>query len=152
MITKKILLLCFVCLCLVMAKAQDSAQVAQRFTELLSICKNVDFADSNTQQLGTFYKAAPYIVYQGDDARRKWKDVANYRNAKEKEQVDNICFRINGSINQSSGYTITGYETHTESEGVWHILLVKYVRRGIEKKAAFGFLRLKNGFALGDID
>ena len=51
------------------AKA-DSTAIAITLKSLLSICKNVDFGDPKTTELGTFYKAAPYIVYRGDDKKR----------------------------------------------------------------------------------
>ncbi len=134
------------------SKAQDSAKVAKTFTELLSICKNVDWSDSNTSKLGTFYKAASYIIYQGDNNSRKWKDVANYKNQQEKTQVDNICFRINGSLNQATEYKIVSYLTQKESEGTWHVLLITYTRKGKEGKAAYAFLKIGDKYALGDID
>jgi hypothetical protein len=138
--------------CFFKSEAQDSAKVAQAFTALVSICKNVDFSDPKVQESGTFYKAAPYIVYRGDDVKRKWKDVANYHNAKEKEQVDNICFKINSSVNQDSSYKIAGYLVQKESEGTWHLLMISYMKKGREKHAVFAFLKIGNRYALGDID
>lgn len=35
--------------------------------------------------MGTFYKAARYIIYRGDDKNRNWKDFANYNKADEKK-------------------------------------------------------------------
>lgn len=133
-------------------RANDSAQVAKTLKELLIICRTVDFADPNTTSLGTFYKAAPYIIYRGDDKKRAWKDFANYQTPEEKEGVDNICFRINSTINKDTSFIITGYETQTESEGVWHILFIAYMKKGEKKKIAFAFLFVKNRFGLGDID
>lgn len=133
-------------------KTADSTAVAKTFTELLTICKKIDWADPKTTELGTFYKAAPYIIYRGDDKKRAWKDFANYSNATEKEGVNNVCFRINGGVNQDTAYKITKYQTETESEGTWHILTVNYIRKGVSKQAAFAFLKIKNKFGLGDID
>jgi hypothetical protein len=134
------------------AKAQDSAKVADSFKELLLICKNVDFGDPKVQELGLFYKAAPFIVYQGDDEKRKWKTPANYNNSKEKEQVNNICYKINETVNQDSSYQIIKYLTQNESEGKWHVLLINYVRKGKERKAVYAFLKIDDKFLLGDID
>jgi hypothetical protein len=134
------------------AKAQDSTRVASTLKQLLSTCRNVNFADSNTQKLGRFYKAAPYIVYQGDDEKRRWKDIANYKNADEKEQVDQVCLKINSSVNQDTAYKIVKYVTNTESEGKWYVLHVNYIKNGKERHAAFAFLKVKGRFALGDID
>jgi len=138
------------------AKAQsiqtDSVAVAAAFKELLSICKNVDFGDPETQTLGIFYKAAPYIVYRGADKKRAWKTSANYSNAEEKKGVDEVCLRINETVNRNKDYQITKYITEKESEGTWHVLMISYKKNGVEKKAAFAFLKIHNRFALGDID
>jgi hypothetical protein len=130
----------------------DSLKVVQTFTELITICKNVDFTDPKTVEVGMFYKAAPYIVYRGEDEARKWKDIANYMNPAEKKGVDEVCERINQSVNQDNNYNILQYFTESESEGTWHILMVSYIKKGSEKKAAFAFLKIGDRFALGDID
>ena len=138
------------------AKAQntnnDSSAVASTFKALLAVCKNVDFGDPKTTSQGTFYKAAPYIVYRGSDKERAWKVFTNYSNAEEKKGVDEICTRINGSVNQDDNYKIIRYATEKESEGLWHVLIISYMKKGVEKKAAFAFLKIGKHFGLGDID
>jgi hypothetical protein len=138
------------------AKAQhtktDSTKAATTLKSLLSICKNVDFADPETTKSGMFYKAAPYIIYRGSDEKRAWKDFANYSIAEEKIGVDAVCTRINESVNRDSSYKIVKYITKKESEGRWHVLMISYIRNGTEKKAAFAFLKIGSRFALGDID
>ncbi|CAN5478443.1 hypothetical protein BH09BAC6_BH09BAC6_16580 [soil metagenome] len=131
----------------------DSVQVAKTLHELLLICRSVDFADPKVKQLGSFYKAAPYIVYRGDDKPRAWKVMSDYTKDYDKKGVDDVCERINRTANQdSSGYKIINYFTEKESEGIWHVLTVSYKRKGVEKIAAFAFLRIGNRFGLGDID
>ncbi|MBL0201373.1 MAG: hypothetical protein IPP81_14930 [Chitinophagaceae bacterium] len=131
----------------------DSARVAKTLHELLRICRTVNFADPNVTKLGTFYKAAPYIVYRGEDKSRAWKVMSDYTNAYEKKGVDDVCERINRTANlDSSGYKIIHYRTEKESEGTWHVLMVSYKKKGIEKSAAFAFLKIGNKFGLGDID
>ena len=139
------------------AKAQtnktDSTQLAKTLHELLLICRSVNFADPKVTKLGTFYNAAPYIVYRGDDKKRAWKVIADYTNEYEKKGVDDICERINRTANQdSSGYKIIKYFTEKESEGTWHVLMVSYKKKGVEKTAAYAFLKIGNKFVLGDID
>ncbi len=93
------------------AKA-DSAQVAKTLHDLLLICRAVDFTDPQVTKLSTFYKAAPYIVYRGDDKSRAWKVMSDYKNEYEKRGVDDIRERINRTANQdSSGYKIIKYLT-----------------------------------------
>lgn len=131
----------------------DSVQVAKTLHELLLICRTVDFADPKVKKLGTFYKAAPYIVYRGDDKNRAWKTMSDYTNEYEKKGVDDVCERINRTANlDSNGYKITKYFTEKESEGIWHVLTVSYKKKGVEKTAAFAFLRIGARFGLGDID
>lgn len=133
-------------------KKADSAAAATTLKSLLSVCKNVDFADPNTTKLGTFYKAAPYIIYQGDDKKRAWKVFANYSNAEDKKGVDEVCTRINETVNRDSSYQIVKYFTEKESEGIWHVLMVSYKKNGSEKKVSFAFLKIGKRFGLGDID
>jgi hypothetical protein len=131
----------------------DSALVAKTLHELLLICRSVDFKDPQVTKLGSFYKAAQYIVYRGDDKKRAWKVMSDYTNEYEKKGVDDICERINRTANQdSSGYKIIKYFTEKESEGTWHVLMVLYKKKGVEKTAAYAFLKIGNRFGLGDID
>lgn len=99
-----------------------------------------------------FYKAAPYIIYRGTDETRKWKTFADYTKAEDKTGVDNICLRLNGSINMDTAWKIVSYRTEKESEGVWHALTISYVRKGVPKQAVVAFLKVNNRFGLGDID
>jgi len=131
----------------------DSTKAATTLSKLLSVCKNIDFTDPKTQSLGTFYKAAPYIIYRGEkDKARRWKDFAKYNNEEEKKGVDEICLKINGGVNQDPNWKIIKYSTEKESEGTWHVLIVSYVRKGVAKQTAFAFLKIKSQFGLGDID
>ncbi|MEO6252643.1 MAG: hypothetical protein ABIO79_05025 [Ferruginibacter sp.] len=131
----------------------DSLELAKTLHNLLRICRSIDFGDPKVVELGYFYKAAPYIVYQGDDKARSWKVFADYTKADEKKGVDEVCERLNQTANQdSAGYRIIEYFTEKESEGTWHVLLVRYKRKAVEKTTAYAFLKIGNKFGLGDID
>ncbi len=133
-------------------RTADSTATANTLNALLTVCKNVDFADPQTTSKGMFYKAAQYIVYRGADKKRAWKTFANYSKAADKRAVDEVCIRINETINRDSSYRIVQYLSQKESEGTWHILIVRYQQKGEEKEAAFAFLKIGKRFALGDID
>jgi len=130
----------------------DSTAVVKVMTQLLAECKNVNFGDPKTNSLGFFYKAAPYIVYRGKDQKRKWKELCNYNNAEDKKGVDEICYKINETVNRDSNYKIVRYSTKKESEGLWHVLFVSYKKKGVEKHAIYAFLKIGDRFGLGDID
>ena len=156
MTTKYFLLFITACTSVFFVEAQnkkiDSGNVAATFKSLRLICRNVDFADPKTSQLGMFYKAAPFIIYRGNDKKREWKDFANYNNAEEKKGVDAVCTKVNETVNRDSTYKIEKYFTENESEGTWHVLIVSYKKKGIDKRSAFAFLKIGNRFGLGDID
>lgn len=130
----------------------DSLNAAKTLKEIFTICRSVNFADPKVIELGLFYKAAPYIIYRGADKNREWKDFANYKNPDERKGVDDICLRINGTVNRDINYKILKYFTEKESEGTWHVLLVSYDKKGVTKKAVFAFLKIGDRFGLGDID
>ena len=132
--------------------AADSLQLVSVLKELVTLCRNVDFSDPKTTQLGTFYKVAPMIVYRGEDMSRKWKDIADYNKAEDKKGVDEICYKINSTINQDTAYKIISYQVQKESEGVWNALQIRYLRKGTYKKILFAFLNVKGKWVLGDID
>ena len=128
-------------------KTADSLAVVNTLKSLLAASKN-EMPDPNNR----FYKAAAFIVYRGDDKARAWKTFANYKNAEEKKSVDEVCTEVNQTINQDANYRITKYSTEKESEGVWHVLSVTYLKNGAAKNANFAFLKIGNRFGLGDID
>ncbi len=130
----------------------DSATVAQTLHSLATICQTLNFADPQVQQQGTFYKAAPYVVYRGQDSKRKWKTFCNYKKPADRAGVDNVCERINQTINQDTAWHILQYSTQKESEGKWHVLEVEYTRKGNRQHAIFAFLKIGNRFGIGDID
>ena len=132
--------------------AVDSLNVANTLKELFTICRTVDFSDPKVIELGLFYKAAPYIMYHGTDSSRAWKSCANYKNVDERKEVDDICLRINGTVNRDRDFRITRYFTQKEEEGTWYLLLVAYDKKGVTKTAVFAFLKIGDRFALGDID
>lgn len=155
---KKIYCLLLLVGCGMATKAQnsrgaDSTAIAKVLETLAGIAKNINFSDPKVQSQGFFYKAAPYVIYRGEDAKRKWKAFCNYRLKEDKKGVDDVCERFNRTINQPGGYTIIQYFTETESEGTWHGLEVSYTnQKGKPRKAVFAFLKIGKRFGLGDID
>ena len=135
-----------------MQAQEDSSGVANTLKTLAALCKNVDFSDPKTISSGTFYKAAPYILYRGEDKSRAWKDFADYSNPEEKKGVDEVCIKINRTINKDSAYRVVRFFREKESEGLWLVLEIAYARNGTEKKALFAFLYVKGRYGLGDID
>jgi len=127
----------------------DKAAVRETVKNLIAAC-SVDWLDDKVTELGMFYKAAQYIVYRGEDESRKWKDFANYEDEKEKQYVDDVCYRINTIIG-GGDIEFGKFSTEDESEGTWYVQEVKY-GQDFQKTAIFAFLKIGDRFALGDID
>jgi len=141
---------------LTFAKAQnkkaDSLMIVKTLKTILAACKDENTNDPKLKTEGRFYKAAPYIVYRGNDKKRAWKDFVNYADKDEKDETDGICKRISRTIATDDNYKIIKYFTEKESEGVWNVLVVSCKVDGAEKKLAMAFLKIGNKFGLGDID
>lgn len=133
-------------------KKEDSIKVVNTLLYILQNTAYVNFSDSNVHKFGTFYKVAPYIVYQGKNLNRKWKDSCNYLLDEDKLGVDEICFKLNRTINKADTFIIEKYSTEKESEGVWHVLTISFNLKGRNKIMQFAFLKPRNTFLLGDID
>ncbi len=120
--------------------AKDEA-VKQAALKLFEHCKN-----------GENEQAAAYIIYRGKDVDRKWKSVYRYDVEEEKKPVDEICADIKQMLSASSSYEFKQFETETESEGEWCVWEVEFQMASGADKAYFAFLRIRDSYALGDID
>lgn len=96
--------------------------------------------------------AAKWIVYRGDDATRKWKDLVNYANPPEHSLVASVCSKIDKAYGPAKSFEVVGYEEDTESEGTWHTIEALFLHDGKKKECSFSFLKIKDQYALGDID
>jgi hypothetical protein len=125
-------------------KNTDSANAVIMLKKILLICK-----DSSAIAK---VKAAPYIVYKGNDEKRAWKSICNYNNPEDKKRVDEMYTRIKKSTSLDSNYKIIHYLTEKESEGVWYILVTELKKNGELQHVAYAFLKLDNHLYLGDIE
>jgi hypothetical protein len=128
-------------------KTADSLAVVKTLRSLLVAAKN-----ENPNPNVRFLKAAPFIVYRGDDKAHAWRTFVNYKNAMDRKAVDETCMEINETVNKDPNYKITKYSTEKESEGIWHLLSISYLKNGATKNVNFAFLKIGNRFGLGDID
>lgn len=116
---------------------QERAESAlQRLTE----------ACANPQ--GDYSGAEGLVLYTGSDADRKYQDFAS-ADGQERQMLNSTCYRVTTLMRGGDGYTVTGYETETESEGAWHVLGVEF---GSGQSAQLAFLEVDGQMGLGDID
>ena len=115
--------------------------VETRLTRLFDLCKSSKWED-----------AAAFFVYRGEDKTREWKDTLRGDDPAEKGAIREICRRITGYLDESSGYSFDGVRVERESEGEWHALEVSFQQGEKKKKVIFAFLLIKGQYAIGDID
>lgn len=118
-----------------------SEAVRQRIEELFVLC-----------DAGHLEEAAGYVVYRGQDSTKKWKTVCDASSEECKTAVLGVCNRIGAYLDASESYSFEGYETGEESEGVWHVWEVVFVKGDDRQTAHFAFLMVEGVYALGDID
>jgi len=116
---------------------QERAESA--FERLTEACAN---------QQGDYSGAEGLVLYTGSDADRKYKDFASAE-GQERQMLNSACYQISSMMRGGDGYTVTGYETETESEGAWHVLEVSF---DSGESAQVAFLDVDGRMGLGDID
>lgn len=94
---------------------------------------------------------APYIVYRGNDNKRKWKDTYSSKNSEELERVQNMCHRIQ-ELQKYDDYEFSEFLTQEESEGKWYVWKLTFNTTETPKVSYFAFLNINGGYAIGDID
>ena len=134
------------------AQNKDSVEVVKTTKEIFKMTQSIDWLDDNVIDLGMFYKLGPYMVYRGSDKTREWKDTCNYRNKLEQRYVDDVCYRINSTVNQGAEPKFGNFNTKTESEGKWYTIEVKFFYKGQQRTTIFAYLKIYDRFVLGDID
>jgi len=97
-------------------------------------------------------KAAAYIVYRGSDEKGAWKRTCNYADPDERDQVEGVCAGIKGYLHKGGNPEFLEFTTETESEGQWLVWKVRFILPDETPEAYFAFLRVGEGYALGDID
>jgi hypothetical protein len=118
-----------------------SEAVRQRIEELFVLCNG-----------GSFEQAAGYIVYRGEDTHKKWKTVVDYSTDEGKKATHGVCNRVNAYLSASESYSFETFESEEESEGIWYVWEVVFVKGSDREVAYFAFLLVEGVHALGDID
>ena len=88
------------------APATKEAAIQARVNELFELCK-----------AGRNAEAARLIMYRGLDPNRKGKDVANYEESNEKDDVDRRCEDIKARLAASERYDFGNFQTYSKSDG-----------------------------------
>lgn len=93
-----------------------------------------------------------YFVYRGEDEGRKWNDFYNPGNREEKTMLEKEWARLEMMFTGTTGYKVKKFYTESESEGVWNILVVTFEGTGSDEESTFAMLKIKDAYAIGDID
>ena len=126
----------------VFAQSDDREIVKDRLLELFDLSLESNYSE-----------AASYCVYRGSDKSREWKDVCNYEDEEDIKEVKGICNRIKEYLDESIEYNFGEFSTESESEGVWNVWEVIFIKENYGSyKMYFCFLEINGKYAIGDID
>ncbi len=115
---------------------QEQQETRARLKTLFATCRKKNHRE-----------AASFIVYRGDDEKRKWKDALRPAIADELKNAEQLCEEVRG-YHALGAPRFDKYEEQLESEGRWQIWHVQFG----EKKTGFAFLRVGAVLLLGDVD
>lgn len=96
-------------------------------------------------------KLAEYILYRGKDETRNWKDIADYNDPFEKQQVQAAANIIFNHVDGAE-YKFGKYETEEESEGEWNVIHVTFTKNEKENTVIFSMLLVNGAFRLGELN
>lgn len=120
----------------------EAEKLKKVIDKILNLCRN----ESDKQLAG-------FICYRLDDPARKWKDAYDPAQPEELAQVRKLRREIQENYLVYKNYKFIKYLESEESEGKWQVWQIKFYDSAEESKEAyFAFLKIKEGFILGDID
>lgn len=124
------------------APATKEAAVQARINELFELCK----AGKNAE-------AARLIMYRGLDPKRKGKDVANYADSNEKDDVDRRCGDIKERLAESEKYDFGNFQIESKSDGGEVAATeVRFHRGYVAVAEKFAFSLVNGNYFLVDAD
>jgi TonB family protein len=124
------------------APATKEAAVQARINELFELCR-----------AGRNAEAAKLIMYRGLDPNRKGKDVANYEDSNEKDDVDRRCEDIKARLAASERYDFGNFQIHSKSDGSEVATSdVRFHRGFVAVAEKFSFSLVNGNYFLVDAD
>lgn len=129
-----------------LANSADVQQATQdSFKNMVSACQNKDYS-----------KAAGFMLYKGEDPKRRNKDIAAYKTDEEKEAIPANCEVILEALNKDGTYEFKEFKTEKDPSGKnpdIHIILIDAKTKPKELRyTVFGFAKVKESLVLVDMD
>ncbi|MBN2570893.1 MAG: hypothetical protein JXA68_02085 [Ignavibacteriales bacterium] len=110
------------------------------------VTKFLDYCD-----IKDYESAGKYLLYNGENANRKYKEIFNYSNTDEKKEVERICKKVNAMLIISDSYT-NGSITQETKEGItWQVLEVFFKSGEQVLRQTFYILEIANNYYIGII-
>lgn len=89
-----------------------------------------------------------YLLYRGDNERKKWKTPLNLNDSLERRQALDLMRRVQGNIEQCDNYQTGNIVTNREAEGVW----ITWPMNCGNKIVLLSYMRVDGKLLLGDTD
>lgn len=113
----------------------------QQLKKIFDLCKNKNYAE-----------ASNYMLYNGEDAARKMKTTFNYKERKEKIEVDRLGKKIFALLDISDKYEIRSTSS-LDSDGMkWSVVKVAFISGTQEIQGSFKLAIVNGKYLLSEID
>ncbi len=119
----------------------DNRVLYQRLEELIATAEQ-----EKCSQFGS------YLIYTGDNEKRKFQDKLNMENQAEKYRAESTCKAINSWLNESNGYDYGDYriEGHAVLDTIYRQEVV-FTKRAGSNRRVFTFMKDGNDYYLMNI-
>jgi hypothetical protein len=129
----------------------DSLAAETTLEELFTVCNSVSPEGEDTSVV-IFERLAPYILFNGNDVTRKNKMACDYNKVDDRKLVDKTGLVIKNWLDVISEFKVVKYQNVKKDNLEWHILIVSSKPSNKVKDKAFGFIKIKDKFLLGNIE
>ena len=125
------------------ASGTPQERVQTRIDQVVEICQDEDWA-----------KAAGYFTYRGSDRERKYKDTYDASDDRERRSAKRACDALlyEAFPDATASYEFGEYSVEKESEGAWHIQVVKFPEHPNADPLYVAMLEIEGRMVIGDLD
>jgi hypothetical protein len=135
----------------VLGQNQDSLAAENTLQELLTICNSV-VNEGESSSGNVFERLSPYILYTGNDATRKHKEVCDYNKPEDRKLVDNVGEKLSIWLEAISEFKVVKYQLQMKGNSEWHYLTLSFENKEPDERKVFVFIKIKGRFLLESIE
>jgi len=129
----------------------DSLVVETTMEELFTICNSVVPEGEIPDEI-IFERLAPYILYNGNDAKRKNKTACDYNKVEDRKLVDKIGLSLAKWLENISDFKVVKFEIEKKGNKTYFILTINHKPLNNDKDKLFYFVKIQDKFLLDKLE